>query len=180
MEPVSSLSSILLDELHGSAYSQCEMSWAKVVLLGQLCLNQWEENEWLGVLLGWLEIGNTVWTRRGGVVFREMCIFLHVCIWSEHMITANNMWRAPHLCLSFLGISYTLSTLAVQWKQHISSTTAKGLQVLSDSTGSVQPQDAFDKAHEPIHNHALVCIGDKKEWTLACMYSANDVDSCIG
>lgn len=127
--PFSSLSSILLDELHGSAYSQCEMSWAKVVLLGQLCLNQREENEWLGVLLGWLEIGNTVWTWRGRVVFREMCIFLHVRIWSEYMIIANNMWRAPHLCVSpalFRYISYTLSTLAMQWKQHINSKRASG------------------------------------------------------
>lgn len=102
--PFSSLSSILLDELHGSAYSQCEMSWAKVVLLGQLCLNQRERE-----MNGWLEIGNTVWTWRGGVVFRKMymCVF-----WSEYVIIANNMWRAPHPCLSPApspGISVTPS-----------------------------------------------------------------------
>lgn len=91
--PFSSFSSILFDELHGPAYSQCEMSWAKVVLLGQLCLNQGEENEWLCVLLGWLEMGNTVWTWGRGVVFRLMCICVHVCTWRQYMIIENNMWH---------------------------------------------------------------------------------------
>lgn len=83
------LSSILLDELHCSDYSKCEMSWAIVVLLGQLCLSQRKENESLGVLLDWLEIGNRVWTWEGESVFRQMCMCFKWIYW---MTKVNNMW----------------------------------------------------------------------------------------
>lgn len=102
--PFSLLSSIFIEELHGSAYSQCEMSWAKVFLLGQLCLEQREENEWLGVLLDWLEIGNSMSTWRGGVVFRQMSMFVHMCTWNKYMIISNNIYV---FCALFLGIYFS-------------------------------------------------------------------------
>lgn len=123
-----------------------------------------ERGKWMARCFTWLaEDRKYCLNVERRVVFTVMRICVHVCMKWIYDYRILYVTRSTSVLLS-RSVSWNITChLALHWKYHISWR----LQVLCDSSGSVQQREAFDKACKPLH-----VIMSFVTWSMQiCIYS---------